>query len=567
MDNIWLVGMTLGIQCRPTWSAFNQVIMEHSGSFDISGIMSIPFINLDPTNLTTIHSALQFALSESDLHGKSHCITTFDQPLFIKACDIVYACDSLKKKVFPRLGGFHFLMSFMGSIGNIMSGSGLEELWKSVYASETTPHMMSGHAYSRALRAHILTIEALTTLIMSFPEMLTSINMKRLESIYQELLDEKRTVTDALGDDTVLSLTCELEKVILATKQKGRTPTLWIQYYDSVKLILQYIRAERTGNWDLHVHCVKMMNKYLHAAGHLQMAKSGHLYLQVMEDMSNTIPKQDLKSFKDNGYFTIRRTHKLWSGVWTDMTIEQVLMRAMKTIGGLTRGRGMTNSTISEWIHCTQLCIPLCEALEEFTSKRIDFSEQHVDEVYKAHKGLHGAVPNRNAVDLDKFIGWFNAHSPFCESYNGKLLSIFSGTIADDTINCDQAVAIGSVSEEGMIGESFGELKLQRKDNVKSIASMNNTVKIHEQHVTVNPQQMLNRMLVIFESSRELGDFMKYELLPKPPSSTLCNLSPCLGKTSIPSNAFQTVDGGNLLHTVVWNLPCSYGTVYAQYVT
>ena len=177
----------------------------------------------------------------------------------------------------------------MGSIGNIMSGSGLEELWKSVYASETTPHMMSGHAYSRALRAHILTIEALTTLIMSFPEMLTSIDMKRLESIYQELLDEKRTVTDALGDDTVLSLTCELEKVILAMKQKGRTPTLWIQYYDSVKLILQYIRAERTGNWDLHVHCVKMMNKYLHAAGHLQMAKSGHLYLQVMEDMSNTI--------------------------------------------------------------------------------------------------------------------------------------------------------------------------------------------------------------------------------------------------------------------------------------
>ena len=91
-------------------------------------------------------------------------------------------------------------------------------------------------------------------------------------------------------------------------------------------------------------------------------------------------------------------------------------------------------------------------------------------------------------------------------------------------------------------------------------------------------------MLVIFESSRELGDFMKYELLPKPPSlfdekgymrkpaksalsSTLCNLSPCLGKKSIPSKAIQTVDGGNLLHTVVWNLPCSYGAVYEQYIT
>ncbi len=176
------------------------------------------------------------------------------------------------------------------------------------------------------------------------------------------------------------------------------------------------------------------------------MAKSGHLYLRATEDMSNTIPEEDLKLFKDNGHFTIRRTHKVLSGVWTDMTIEQVLMCSMKTTGGLTCGLGMTNSTISEWIHCTHLCIPLCEALEDFTSKHISFSEQHVDEVYKDHKGLHGATPNRNAVDLDRFIGWFNAHSPFCESYNGKLLSIFSGMVADDTINCDQAVAIGSVS-------------------------------------------------------------------------------------------------------------------------
>ncbi len=72
----------------------------------------------------------------------------------------------LSKYIFLAVG---HLMSYFAAIGNIMSGSGLEELWKSVYASETTRHMMSGHAYSRALRAHILTIEALTALIMSFP--------------------------------------------------------------------------------------------------------------------------------------------------------------------------------------------------------------------------------------------------------------------------------------------------------------------------------------------------------------------------------------------------------------
>jgi len=48
-------------------------------------------------------------------------------------------------------------------------------------------------------------------------------------------------------------------------------------------------------------------------------------------------------------YFTIRRTNKFWSGIWSDMTIEQVLMKSMKSCGGLTRGRSMTDSVLSPW--------------------------------------------------------------------------------------------------------------------------------------------------------------------------------------------------------------------------
>jgi len=53
---------------------------------------------------------------------------------------------------------------------------------------------------------------------------------------------------------------------------------------------------------------------------------------------------EEYSKFVTKGYFTIRRTDKTWSGLWTDMTIEQTLMRTMKTVGGLTHGRGMTYS-------------------------------------------------------------------------------------------------------------------------------------------------------------------------------------------------------------------------------
>ena len=42
------------------------------------------------------------------------------------------------------------------------------------------------------------------------------------------------------------------------------------------------------------------------------------------------------------GFHAVRRINRLWAGLSTDLVMEQVLMRSLKTSGGLTRGRGMT---------------------------------------------------------------------------------------------------------------------------------------------------------------------------------------------------------------------------------
>ena len=47
-------------------------------------------------------------------------------------------------------------MSYMGGVGHLMRGSGLEELIETVYAGKTVDHIMNGKAYARALRAHML---------------------------------------------------------------------------------------------------------------------------------------------------------------------------------------------------------------------------------------------------------------------------------------------------------------------------------------------------------------------------------------------------------------------------
>lgn len=58
----------------------------------------------------------------------------------------------------------------------------------------------------------------------------------------------------------------------------------------------------------------------------------------------------EYSQFTDKGYFTVRRTDRFWRGNFTDQTIEQDLMRLFKSSGGMTRGRGITDSTLTKWI-------------------------------------------------------------------------------------------------------------------------------------------------------------------------------------------------------------------------
>ena len=61
------------------------------------------------------------------------------------------------------LGGFHLLMSFLGSIGVLMKGSSLEEALGVVFAKNTVPHMITGKAISRTVRDHFLGQSVLVT--------------------------------------------------------------------------------------------------------------------------------------------------------------------------------------------------------------------------------------------------------------------------------------------------------------------------------------------------------------------------------------------------------------------
>ena len=54
--------------------------------------------------------------------------------------------ESTVKQMVLKLGPFHQLMNFLGSIGVLMENSGLKNVLERIYGSNTTEHMLSGKA-------------------------------------------------------------------------------------------------------------------------------------------------------------------------------------------------------------------------------------------------------------------------------------------------------------------------------------------------------------------------------------------------------------------------------------
>ena len=90
-------------------------------------------------------------------------------------------------------------MSFLGSIGHIMAGSGLQELLELVCAQNAAGHILSGKAISRAVRGHLLVDSAPNALptAEAFGVRLPSINTLESKEEVSAVSDHQETALKA----------------------------------------------------------------------------------------------------------------------------------------------------------------------------------------------------------------------------------------------------------------------------------------------------------------------------------------------------------------------------------
>ncbi|KAE8746250.1 hypothetical protein FOCC_FOCC007122, partial [Frankliniella occidentalis] len=568
-DAVWLCGSWLKKNV-PGWHGFMSNATKLRTDFAASDIQALPFVNLSPSNPSTIYSCLRVASQKCEDHNQKHCIVTFDLPLYVKAKSIA---DECLPNIIPRLGGFHTLMSFMGAAGHIMNGSGLEELWQTVYAENSIPKMLGGHAYSRALRAHILTRLALITVVLEAEDVPLR-HMTHMQSVFNNVLQNKVTLEQVAEDRGVAEVSELIEQFLQNRADESRTGKLWVQYIRMVEIMCDYLRSERSGNWNLQLATYEAMLPFFHAAGHLNYAKATRMHLQDMLQLEKKMDGREFEIFTTSGYFAIRRVKKVvkfWEGMSGDMTIEQWLMKAFKATGGLT-SRGFSETIVAKWLHSLHGSVEHIMALQDFCGLSTGSSEQHVE--------MRDSRRKTDSAHLSKMVLWLRSHSPFTRPAN-LLVSLANGIVGSEDVNCDRA-EIGRKCISEMVGKSFEDLHLRRKDKVTSLGSTGKSVKLGERDVVmIDSMQLFHRIICVVKDEPDLRNYFSFELAPTPLSlfdsmgfsrkGTKAMLVPALSEYSaaglqLPSNPKYTIDGGYLLHKVVWSCPTDFAEISAGYI-
>ncbi|CAC5362571.1 unnamed protein product [Mytilus coruscus] len=155
------------------------------------------------------------------------------------------------------------------------------------------------------------------------------------EDNQSEIVSIQQTRKPSLGEEVVITLggdtICEsgvLDDINarIAAKRKGlevsRTASLWMRYSEMVNILKRFIKAERTGNWELHLQTLQDMLPYFAAAGHNVYAKSAYVYISMMQTLQQDHP--DIYRIFLEGYHVFRRSDRYWAGLSTDLVIEEV---------------------------------------------------------------------------------------------------------------------------------------------------------------------------------------------------------------------------------------------------
>ena len=133
-------------QYIPTWSAFNSAIQEPAQTVRGTRVCVLPLISSSPTDravqlkfLTQLESLTKHVCGQA-----TKCIVTVDMGLYKPIQQLLISRADLGGRWILRPGELHTAFAFIRAVGCFVDGTGIPDLWSSVYSDSTVSSILAG---------------------------------------------------------------------------------------------------------------------------------------------------------------------------------------------------------------------------------------------------------------------------------------------------------------------------------------------------------------------------------------------------------------------------------------
>ena len=108
-----------------------------------------------------------------------------------------------------------------------------------------------------------------------------------------------------------------------------------------------------TSYWSLHILAkISMLNLFA-ASGHNNYSKTTRLYLESAAALEKDHPEVYQQFLLEN--YTVWRANNDWSGIWIDLSIEQILMKTLNVRSDLI-GQDISENMMHVWTKTMHTC-------------------------------------------------------------------------------------------------------------------------------------------------------------------------------------------------------------------
>ena len=315
---LWSVAKPLHPFEVPMWHGWNSL-----KEVDINPqqkVMYLQRIRLPPTRNDVVRETMRRAMLIAQECGEKYGLVTYDLAVAKIAKQIQSTEAPQFDDLFIMFGSFHVEMSFFGSLGRMIEGSGgpfvLSEV--DIVAPGSMAKFLRGKMYNRCRRVHILMSTAMHALHFQLFMTNENISEETMEALRKWVTkDDIDCIPECLETLSVLYQNfCE----DTMSGVRGKTAQFWITYCHLIDLYLLFHGAMKRSDVDLFGYVLHQMTALFFSTNHLNYGRWMSRYALELLNLD-----VDLKKMLLDGSFSVRRSNGSFCRVGVDMALEQTI--------------------------------------------------------------------------------------------------------------------------------------------------------------------------------------------------------------------------------------------------